>query len=842
MLYTFLQRELPERLRPLAEIASDSFWSWSHAGDKVWRLLNPEKWELTENPWIVLQDISRERLDELARDSEFCEELQRAAKERQQYLSRPTWYEQEHADADLGVIAYFCMEFGLGNALPLYAGGLGVLAGDYLKAASDLGLPVVGVGLLYQEGYFRQFIDANRQQQEVYTYNDPTSLAIRPALAKSGGWLRVSVELPGRELSLRVWQVQVARGTLYLLDSNDPINSPIDQGITGKLYGGGRESRLLQEIVLGIGGLRTLEAMGLNIELCHLNEGHAAFVILERVRLLMERTRTSFAEALWALRAGNIFTTHTPVAAGFDSFSPSLVEEYFGASSAYLRKLGLSLEEFLALGRKNRTNDTEPFNMAYLALRGCAWVNGVSRLHGDVSRRIFQPLFPGWPTGDIPITHITNGVHVPSWDSAWADALWTGSCGKGRWLKETEALPDAIHRLEDKELLRFRSRQRARLIDSARLRLARHLGQRGETQEVVERVSEFLDPNVLTLSFARRFTEYKRPNLLLADPDRLLRMLNDPKRPIQLIVAGKAHPADEVGKRLVTEWVEFSMRPEAFGRVVFLEDYDIALAQDLVQGADVWINTPRRPWEACGTSGMKVLVNGGLNLSVLDGWWAEAYAPGLGWALGDEGKRSQPRADSIDAQELYRILEEEVIPEFYDFDHAGIPRKWVARMRKSMATLTPYFSGNRMIREYLERLYLPAAEAVRRRLNERARLARELNEWQVQLEKHWEHARFGDLETVHTEDGRWNFRVQVFLGEISPESVQVQLYAEAVDGEPAVRQAMERDIEIAGSVNGYRYSASVSAARPAEHYTARIIPYHTDASVPLELSLVKWQR
>jgi len=841
MFYAFPQRELPESLRLLAELASDSFWSWSHAGDELWRSLDPEKWELTENPWIILQDISSERLDELSRDSKLCEELQRVAEERQQYLSQPTWYEQEHAGADMGVIAYFCMEFGLGNALPLYAGGLGILAGDYLKAASDLGVPVVGVGLLYQEGYFRQFIDANRRQQEVYTYNDPTSLAIQPVMATAGNWLRVSVALPGRELSLRVWQTQIGRVTLYLLDSNDPINSPIDRGITGKLYGGGQELRFLQEIVLGIGGFRALTAMGLNVDVCHLNEGHTAFVVLERARSCIEKTGLSFREALWATRAGNVFTTHTPVAAGFDAFPAALVEEYFPFFGDYLGKLGLSLDEFLGLGRNDPKNASEPFNMAYLALRGCSFVNGVSQLHGTVSRRIFQPLFPGWPVDEIPVGHVTNGIHVPSWDSAWADALWTESCGKGRWLDAMENLCDAINCVDDKELLTFRTRQRSRLIDSTRFRLARHLGQRGERPEIVEQVSQFLDPNVLTLCFARRFAEYKRPNLLLVDPDRLLRLLNDPGHPIQIIVAGKAHPADETGKRMLTEWIDFAMRPDARGRIVFLEDYDMAVAQDLVQGADVWINTPRRPWEACGTSGMKVLVNGGLNLSVLDGWWAEAYSPELGWALGNGEEIPDPGHDAVDAQELYRLLEEEVIPEFYDRDQEGIPRKWVAQMRKSMGTLAPHFSSNRMVREYLEQYYIPAAGTIRRRQEKDALLARELSAWQIRLEKHWEHLRFGEMD-IHMGEGCWKFEIQVYLGEIAPEWVQVQLYAEPANGEPAVCQIMERGLDITGSVNGYRYSATVSAARPAEHYTARIVPYHPEASVPTEINLVKWQR
>lgn len=696
----FLLRPLPEGLEPLTDLALDLRWTWSHAGDALWRMVNPDIWDRTRNPWVILQDIPQVRLDQLAGDTTFREELQRLLAAQQQYLSDPGWYGQAHAEAGLRRIAYFSMEFGLGESLPLYAGGLGVLAGDYLKAASDLGVPVVGVGLLYQEGYCRQVVDADGQPQNLYPYNDPTSLPLLPVLAGGGGWLHVGLDLPGRTLLLRVWQARAGRVSLYLLDSNDPLNSPADRGITSKLYGGGPELRLLQEIVLGIGGWRLLDTFGLDVDVCHLNEGHAAFAVLERARSFMERTGVTFWDALWATRAGNVFTTHTPVAAGFDTFGPALIQKYSTYSRHYLARLGISLTELLALGRKDPADPNEPFNMAYLALRGSGTVNGVSRLHGAVSRHIFRDLYPRWPEREVPVGHITNGVHVPSWDSPWADRLWTHAGGKERWLGTLEGLYEAIQACTDEELWTSRAAGRQALIRYARERLARQLGQRGAEPEMVAEAAHVLDPNVLTLGFARRFTGYKRPTLLLHDPERLVRLLTASERPVQIVVAGKPHPEDEEGRRLVEAWVVFVRQPAVRRRAVFLEDYDISLAQELVQGIDVWLNTPRRPWEACGTSGMKVLVNGGLNLSELEGWWAEAYAPEVGWALGDGQEHLEPDWDAREAEELYKRLEQEIVPEFYTRDTQGIPRPWVARMRASMAHLAPRFSSNRMVREY----------------------------------------------------------------------------------------------------------------------------------------------
>ncbi len=601
----------------LAELALDVHWSWNHATDGLWRTLDPVLWDFTQNPWVVLQTVSRDQLERVLADPAFRKNVDDRLRSKRQAAGSPAWFQQEHPQASLTCVAYFSMEFMLSEALPIYSGGLGNVAGDQLKAASDLGVPVVGVGLLYQQGYFRQVIDKNGDQQALFPYNDPGQLPITPLRHPNDEWLRLEIALPGYSVWLRAWQVQVGRVKLYLLDSNDAANIPIHRGITSELYGGGPELRLKQELLLGIGGWRLLRALGIQPEVCHLNEGHAAFAVLERARNFMEETGQPFEVALAATRAGNLFTTHTAVAAGFDRFAPALIEQYLGGYAS--QKLGIKLHDLLALGRENPNHSSETFNMAYLAIRGSGAVNGVSRLHGKVSQHLFRSLFPRWPEEEIPVGHVTNGVHMPTWDSAPADDLWTAACGKERWLGTTENLEQDIRRVSDAVLWKFRTEASRSLVEYARERLSRQLAASGAPPAEVDYAKHLFDPHSLTLGFARRFATYKRPNLLLHDPQRLIRLLTNSQRPVQLIIAGKAHPEDLAGQALIHEWISFIRQPEARPHVVFLSDYDMLLTERLVQGVDVWINTPRRPWEACGTSGMKVLVNGGINLSELDG-------------------------------------------------------------------------------------------------------------------------------------------------------------------------------------------------------------------------------
>jgi glycogen phosphorylase len=817
----------------------DLRWTWNHEADALWEHVHPALWRQTKSPWTVLQDISAERLAALAEDNRFLAELNDLMARRQAYLDRSTWFQQTYDLAALGNVAYFSMEFGLGSALPLYAGGLGVLAGDFLKTASDLGVPVIGVSLLYQEGYFRQMIDAAGLQHEAYPYNEPTMMPIRPAM-KGGSWLRIPLELPGRVIQLRIWQVTVGRLKLYLIDTNDPLNSPVDRGITGKLYGGDTEMRLMQDIVLGIGGWRVIAALGNNIDICHVNEGHAAFAILERARELALQAKMDFWDALWATRAGNIFTTHTPVEAGFDRFAPDLLRKYLPYVEGVLADESVSMRDVLALGRANPFDENEPFNMAYLAQRGSALSLGVSCLHSISSRKIFQPLFPRWPEKEVPVGYITNGVHTPTWDSVGADRLWTKACGKERWRIMPDTLHKDIERVSDEELWKMRGEARQKVVRVVRDHLGRQLRERGHDTEIIRQAENTLDPNALTLGFARRFTEYKRPNLLLKDRERFGRILLNEKRPVQIVAAGKAHTADLGGKAMIREWIELAAEKRFRRNIVFVEDYDIALAQELVQGVDVWINTPRRPWEACGTSGMKVLVNGGLNLSVKDGWWDEAYDERVGWAIGD-GRDGEAASDAQDAENLYDTLEQKVVPEFYDRDAVGLPRSWLARIRWSMALLTPAFSSTRMVREYVEGAYVPLSSILRARLADNCAMAKAMNGWARHLHQHWSGLHIGK-PTVERDGDRWRFSIPITMGEISAASVKVQLFAEPrnADEGPLVF-ALEQRKAIPGAANGYIYSGDAPASRPATDFTVRLIPHYLTAFIPAELPLIAWQ-
>jgi starch phosphorylase len=830
----------PQGLEALTELAMDLRWSWNHCADELWRRLDPALWALTYHPNVVLQTVSREKLASVLADPDYCRLLERLVQAKRQAVAEPAWYQQKYPQARLNCVAYFCMEFMLSEALPIYSGGLGNVAGDQLKAASDLGVPVIGVGLLYQQGYFRQVIDRDGAQQALYPYNDPGQLPITPVRQSNGEWLRLEVALPGYSVWLRTWQVQVGRAKLYLLDTNDAANFPGHRGITSELYGGDPELRLKQEMVLGMGGWRLLTALGIKPDVCHLNEGHAAFALLERARTFMQENGVSFAVALAATRVGNLFTTHTAVPAGFDLFSPALMEEYLGRYAH--EKLGLSLHEFLALGRRNPDDAEEPFNMAFLATRGSGAVNGVSQLHGRVSRHIFAPLFPRWPEAEVPVGHVTNGVHMPTWDSVEADDLWTEACGKGRWLGTSATLEADIRRVSDEKIWALRAAGRKALVEYARERVGRQMAVAGARPEAIARTQARLDPGVVTLGFARRFATYKRPNLLLHDPERLIRILKNPQRPAQLIIAGKAHPADLAGQALIQEWTRFIRRGDASPPVIFLADYDMLLAERLVQGIDVWINTPRRPWEASGTSGMKVLVNGGINLSELDGWWAEAYVPEVGWALGDGQEHGEdPAWDAIEAEALYERLEQEVIPQFYTRNEQGMPTAWVARIRESMARLTPRFSASRTVRQYTEQHYLRAADAYRVRAADRGAAARKQVDWQNGLAAKWAAFRFGaaSLETKGTE---YVIVVEVFLNDASPDMIRVEVYANGANGADAVRQEMTRLRPLPGEAGGYAYSATVSSARPAMDYTARIVPRCDGVAVPLEEARILWQR
>jgi starch phosphorylase len=837
--YSFLPSDI-EGVDSLAKLALDMRWSWNHAADDVWQQLDPALWNLTHNPWVVLQTVSTDQFRKVMSDPVFRKEVDVLLQSQKHANTSPSWFPQNYPKSPLTCVSYFSMEFMLSEALPIYSGGLGNVAGDQLKTASDLGVPVVGIGLLYQQGYFRQEIDKNGKQQALFPYNDPGQLPVIPLRQLNGEWLRLEIELPGYSVWVRAWQVQVGRIKLYLLDTNDAANFPVHRGITSELYGGGAELRLKQELVLGIGGWRLLVALGIKPQVCHLNEGHAAFAILERALGFMKNTGQSFDVALAATRSGNLFTTHTAVTAGFDRFSPELIGQYLGEYAE--QKLGISHHQLLALGREDPGNESEKFNMAYLAIRGSGAVNGVSRLHGEVSRQIFEPLFPKWPANEIPVGHITNGVHMPSWDSKESDDIWTETCGKDRWLWTMENLGQEVSKITDERLWEMRNKSRAALIQYSRERLSRQLVASGASSEAVEYAKLLLNPNTLTLGFARRFATYKRPDLLLHDPHRLIRLLSDSQHPVQLILAGKAHPADHEGQDLITKWIHFIRQPEVRPHVIFLSDYDMLLTERLVEGVDVWINTPRRPWEASGTSGMKVLVNGGINLSELDGWWAEAYRPELGWAIGDGKEHGEdPEWDAVEANALYDLLEQKIIPEFYNRNKKGIPDTWVERIRSSMSQLTPRFSANRTVREYTEKYYLPLAATYLTRSADKGRISKKIIEWQNILKQKWNKIHFGEVKLT-TYGDKYLFDVQVYLNGLDTSAVFLELYANGTDGGTPIRQELKLIKQGTESNKPHFYQATVSASRPAADYTPRIIPNFPGVSVPLETTLILWQR
>jgi starch phosphorylase len=828
----------PPTIESLRELALDLRWSWNHHGDTLWDQLDPELWAATHNPWVVLQTVARGKLNAYLSQPEFRRLVAKHIEFRRRHLAAKSWFQQHHGQSGLTRVAYFSLEFALSEALPIYSGGLGNVAADQLKAACDLGVPVTGVGLLYQQGYFRQVIQGDGTQQALFPYNDPGQLPITPVRDAAGEWLRVKLQLAGCTIRLRAWQVQAGRRTLYLLDSNDPANPPATRVITSELYGGGPDLRLQQEMVLGIGGWRLLRALHLEPDVCHLNEGHAALAVLERARSFAEDNACEFDVAVAATRAGNLFTTHTPIPAGFDRFAPELIERYLRSYAE--NELGIRVGDFLSLGRRDADDPGEAFNMAWLAARGSAAINGVSQLHGAVSRRLFGPLFPRWPESEVPVAHVTNGVHVPTWDSAPADALWTEACGCERCRGTMESAGQDLRCVCDENLWTLRTANRKALVE--------YVSERGPGDGVLTGLAgqgppaPVLDPDTLTLGFARRFAAYKRPTLLLQSPERLLRILADRERPVQLIIAGKAHPADHVGQTLLADWIHFIRRPGVEGRVVFLPDYDLQVAARLVQGVDLWVNTPQRPHEASGTSGMKILVNGGLNLSVLDGWWAEAFAPDVGWAIGDGREHEDDRArDATDAEALYTLLEQEIVPAFYTRDERGIPMGWVARMRESMARLTPQFSTNRVVREYTERYYIPFATDYRTRAANGGAWAARLVAWKRHLSTHWHEAHIGDVR-VGTHAGRHVFSVDVRLGHIDPDAIRVELFAEPVGGGEPVRQAMTRGPALAGSERAFEYRARVCSTRPAHDFTPRLVPQFAGARVPLEAAHILWQR
>jgi starch phosphorylase len=723
---------------------------------------------------------------------------------------------------------------------------MGLLAGDHIKSASDLGIPFAGVSLLYQEGYFRQYLNTDGWQLERYLNNDFHNMPVRLERDASGEPLKVSVDYPGRRCTAQVWRIDVGRAPLYLLDANLPENTPHDRQVTTRLYQGDLDMRIRQEILLAIGGMRALAALGREPTVCHMNEGHAAFLAIERIRRLMAVEKLSFHEARQIAQAGNVFTTHTPVPAGIDLFGPALIDEYFG--SVY-GELGISRDEFLGLGRQNPFDGQEPFSMAVLAIRLAEHVNGVSKLHGRVSRKMFQGVWPEVPVDEVPIGSITNGVHVGFWAAgSEMEPLYDRYLGP-EWRDDPSdgELWQGIYQVPAEEIWRAHERGRERLVSYARERLRRQAEQRGAPASEIGQASELLNPDVLTIGFARRFATYKRALLLFKDLERLQAILSDRARPIQFIVAGKAHPQDLPGRETIRQLVHQSRRPELANRIVFVEDYDIDVARQLVQGVDVWLNNPRRPHEASGTSGMKVAVNGGLNASILDGWWDEAYTPELGWAIGrGEEYADTDYQDTVESRQLYDLLEKEIVPLFYDRGSDGLPRGWIARMKTSIATNAPQFSTHRMVQEYFVKAYLPAGERYVRLLAEGGRTARELAAWKRGVVDSWRDVKVLDVQSDGTGEvkvgTRLDVRAKVALGQLRPEDVRVELFAGEIDPSGAIADGKCMPMSVESSQDGtvqFRGTLVLDGSG-RRGFTVRVVPSHPGLAPLPEPGLIRW--
>ena len=840
---------LPPRLERLRELAYNLRWSWDYETFELFRRLDIDAWEACRhNPVRLLGMLRQETLQEAANDDSFLAQLSRVAEQFDEYMnSKKTWFRRTFGSTNDLNIAYFSMEFGISESLPNYSGGLGVLAGDHLKSASDLGVPLVGVGLLYQEGYFRQYLNADGWQGELYPDNDFYTMPLSLERRSDGSPVMIQVEYPGRVARAQVWRVQVGRVPLFLLDANVPGNRPEDRDVTDRLYGGDMDMRMRQEILLGIGGIRALSALGINPTVCHMNEGHSAFLALERIRTLMQEKHVSFEEAREAVAAGSVFTTHTPVPAGIDVFYPDMIERYFGG---YYRSLGLTQREFLALGRQDPNDEQEPLSMADLALRLAGKANGVSVLHGEVSRKMWQRVWPGVPENELPITSITNGVHASTW-TAGRDVgpLFDRYLGP-RW-KEDPADPavwEGVDKIPGEELWRSHERRRERLVSFARERLVWQLERRGASQSEIEKANEVLNPEALTIGFSRRFATYKRATLLFRNPERLAGILNDKDRPVQIIIAGKAHPHDNPGKELIRQIIHFALRDEFRRQIVFLEDYDMVVARYLVQGADLWLTTPRRPLEASGTSGMKVAFNGGLNLSVLDGWWCEAYKPGVGWAIGrGEVYQDQNYQDEVEANATYNLLEKEIVPLFYDRGPDGIPRGWIAKMKSSLKAICPYFNTHRMVEEYITQMYIPSAERFNLLVADDLVRAKDLARWKTEVRKNWPEVKIvnveADVPSVVTVGSLVEVRADVRLGNLRPEDVSVELYQGAVDSNLEIREGnpipmifLERNGDGTASFVG-SIPCSVSGFRG---YALRVLPKNEYLANPFEPGLITW--
>ncbi|MFH0911435.1 MAG: alpha-glucan family phosphorylase [Planctomycetota bacterium] len=835
---------LPERLAPLRKIAYNLWFSWSWEAVQLFMRLGREYWEQSyQNPVRMLGMIPQDWYEKACQDDSFLASMDRLDEAFEQYMSAETWYQKTYPDQN-DRIAYFSFEYGLDEGLPIYSGGLGILAGDHLKSASDLGLPLCAVGLLYRQGYFRQYLNADGYQQEEYPENDWYTMPVNPVLDANGAPVKIRVDFPDGPLAAQVWRVQVGRVPLYLLDTNIPENSPAKREVTAQLYGGDGEMRIRQEILLGIGGVRALWAMGIEPAVCHINEGHSAFLAVERIARACATHQLSFEEARELVWASSVFTTHTPVPAGNERFDPALVERYL---KPYFAAAGLTMPQALALGRENPADGRQAFCMTVLALRLAAHCNAVSRLHGGVSRRMWKDLWPNLPLDDIPIRHITNGIHTRGWLSHDMLSLFERYLGP-RFVEEPTAY-DIFRRIDeipDAELWRTHERRRERMVGFARKRLIEQYRRSGAPQALLARAEEALDPETLTIGFARRFATYKRGTLLFRDPARLDRILNHPEHPVQIVFAGKSHPHDEPGKALIREIAHWGRDPRFQGKIIFIADYDIAVGRYLTQGVDVWLNTPRRPLEASGTSGMKAAVGGALNVSILDGWWDEAYAPENGWAIGlREEYTDYDLQDRIESEALYDLLEQEVVPAFYKRGRDGVPREWVKRMKASMRVLGAFFNTSRMVQDYAEKMYLPAMKLNRMLSADGAARARTLSAWKIRVAREWPLVKVESVESPADNlvvGACMAVKAVVRLGALTPGDVSVELFYGSLNSRGELEKSEVAAMSPGENNDGLvQYTGCIPCERSGRFgFGVRVLPRHEDLYHPYLPGLVYW--
>ncbi len=840
--------KLPDNLKSLKEIAYNLMWSWDHDMIALFRRLDRELWEETNhNPVLMLGTIPQHKLEQLSANSSFVAHLERMKNKLERYISGDNWFSKTYDGNKDIQIAYFSLEFGITECQQIYSGGLGILAGDHLKSASDLGIPLVGVGLLYQEGYFRQYLNIDGWQQELYPKNDFYNMPTLMYKDDAGEPVRIKVEYPGRDVMAQLWKASVGRVTLILLDTNIPENSYEDRQITAQLYGGDKESRIKQEIMLGIGGVRALEKLGIQPDVCHMNEGHAAFLTLEKLRSLVCNKKMKLSDAMAAVKSGCLFTTHTPVPAGIDMFLPELVTTYF---QKFSESIGISMKDFLAFGRNTPNDQKEEFNMAFLALKFSSYCNGVSKLHADVSRNMWTDIWPGVPVEEIPITSITNGVHVRSWISHDLAVILDRYLGDD-WVENPsdQTVWEQIEQIPPEELWRTHERRRERLTAFARKKLAVQLEQRGASPFQIMTAYEALDPHALTIGFARRFATYKRATLILKDPVRLKHILLNKDHPVQLIFAGKAHPKDEEGKKLIREIIHMSRDPQLRRRIVFLEDYDMNITRYMVSGVDVWLNNPTRPMEASGTSGMKAMFNGVLNCSIIDGWWAEACKMGndVGWAIGSGEDYEDPvYQDQVESDALYNLLEKEIVPLYYQRGDDGIPWGWIKKMKESMRILGPMFNTNRMVREYTERFYVPVAKRNRRFEDNNFELAKAYNKTYEKVKKRWHELKIHNVEADAFDgifiNSELEVHAEVDLGSLSEDLVDVQIYFGSLNVERCIVKGRSVSMEYKDEKDGRSHFVGkiASSASGLHGYTIRIVPKCDDLVNPYEWRLINW--